>query len=216
MGLDVPGFSELWREVTTHLQSGTLGALPHRTFDAPRMQEAFEYMAQARHIGKVILSFTDAQAVRSAADIESPSVSWDRTSGPDEEVTLSGNPRAVASFPPVDTPEPQIPKHERPRLPSKFRAPESAAEKTIASVWEELLGVAPIGVEDDFFELNGDSLLAAQVMSRLQQLFEIKVPISLIFGHPTIQELVEQITSRQPSSVAGTRTGDPTDEEGAV
>jgi acyl transferase domain-containing protein/NADPH:quinone reductase-like Zn-dependent oxidoreductase/NAD(P)-dependent dehydrogenase (short-subunit alcohol dehydrogenase family)/acyl carrier protein/protein-L-isoaspartate O-methyltransferase len=216
MGLDVPGFSDLWYEVTTHLQSGTLGALPHRTFDAPRMQEAFEYMAQARHIGKVILSFTDVQAVRNAAGVESARPGWDRMSRPDEEVMLSGNRQAVASFPPAATPGPQIAKHERPRLPSKFRAPESAAQRTIASVWEELLGVAPIGIEDDFFELNGDSLLAAQVMSRLQQLFEIKVPISLIFGHPTIQELAEQITSRRPSSVAGTRTVDSTHEEGAV
>jgi acyl transferase domain-containing protein/NAD(P)-dependent dehydrogenase (short-subunit alcohol dehydrogenase family)/acyl carrier protein len=216
MGLDVPGFSDLWREVATHLQSGALGALSHRTFDAAQVQEAFEYMAQARHIGKVILSFADVQAVRSAASMESRGLSVDGMSRPAEEVMLFGNRQAVASFPSVAAPGPQIVKHERPCLPSKFRAPESAAQRIIASVWEELLGVAPIGVEDDFFELNGDSLLAAQVMSRLQQLFEIKVPISLIFGHPTIQELAEQITSRRTSSVADTQSLDSTHEEGAV
>jgi epothilone synthetase B len=190
MGPDLPGFADLWREVTTHLQSGTLAPLPYRMFGASRSQEAFEYMARAHHIGKVILSFTDKQAVRDAIEMQSTSTA---------------------------TPGPQLTTHERPSLTTKFQAPESATERVIASVWEELLGVAPIGIEDDFFELNGDSLLAAQLMARLQQMFETKVPISLIFGYPTIRELAAQIGDRFPPPTARIQSPNLTAyEEGAI
>jgi len=190
MGPDLPGFADLWREVTTHLQSGTLAPLAYRMFAASKSQEAFEYMARAHHIGKVILSFTDKQAVRDAIEMQSASTA---------------------------TPGPQLNTHERPSLTTKFQAPESATERVIASVWEELLGVAPIGIEDDFFELNGDSLLAAQVMARLQQMFETKVPISLIFGYPTIRELAAQIGDRSPPPTARIQSPNLTAyEEGAI
>ena len=75
-------------------------------------------------------------------------------------------------------------------------------EKTLAAIWESLLGVAPIGVEDDFFELKGDSLLAAQVMSRLHQAVEVKLPLSLIFDYPTIGALAAQIDDRAGTAAA--------------
>jgi len=217
MGPDLPGFVDLWREVTTHLQSGTLAPLPYRMFGASRSQEAFEYMARAHHIGKVILSFTDKQAVQSAVEMQSEGGNLNRMDASDEQVTPSDSPEYASPFTPTASPEPQLATHERPSLTTKFQAPESATERVIASVWEELLGVAPIGIEDDFFELNGDSLLAAQVMARLQQMFETKVPISLIFGYPTIRELATQIADRfQPPTPSIQNPNLAAYEEGAI
>jgi acyl carrier protein len=106
--------------------------------------------------------------------------------------------------------EPAV-KHERPEPPTGFHVPESSTERTIATVWEELLGAAPIDMEDDFFELNGDSLLAAQVMSRLQETFAVKLPLSFIFDYPTVRALAAQVDLRRHDSPLIARVNnDPT------
>jgi epothilone synthetase B len=217
MGPDIPDFSEIWRELTANLQSGNLAPLPHQTFAATQVHDAFEYMAQARHIGKVVLSFADAQAVRDAAGAQPVALHRTDLIHPGCEIVhLDQRQPADASLPGSTTTAGPA-KHERPRLQTEFRAPESSTEKTIASAWEELLGVAPIGTEDDFFELNGDSLLAAQVMSRLHQLFEIKMPLSLIFDFPTIRGLAAQIADRlQRSTTSSEKPNLTAYEEGVI
>jgi acyl transferase domain-containing protein/NAD(P)-dependent dehydrogenase (short-subunit alcohol dehydrogenase family) len=215
LGPDIPGFSEIWRELTANLQSGNLAALPHQTFAATQVQDAFEYMAQARHIGKIVLSFADAQALRDAANAQPDGLHWKDLVHPGKEVTYPDQEEDTRAHQPFTAATAQPAKHERPRLQTEFRSPESSTEKTIASAWEELLGVAPIGTEDDFFELNGDSLLAAQLMSRLHQLFEIKMPLSLIFDFPTVRGLATQIADRLPPSSASTPNS-ATFEEGTI
>lgn len=217
MGPDIPGFPEIWRELTANLQSGNLAPLPHQTFAAIQVQDAFEYMAQARHIGKVVLSFADAQSVRDATGAGPAGLHRKDLIHPGGEVVHLGQQQHAHASLPISTTTAGPAKHERPRLQTEFCAPDSSTEKTIASAWEELLGVAPIGIEDDFFELNGDSLLAAQVMSRLHQLFEVKMPLSLIFDFPTIRGLATQITDRlQPSTTSIENPNLTPYEEGAI
>ena len=83
--------------------------------------------------------------------------------------------------------------HQRPGLRVAYSAPRNETEKTLAAVWQELLGIAQIGIDDDFFELRGDSLLAAQVISRSNKVFQIKLPLSSLFDAPTIASLGERI-----------------------
>jgi NAD(P)-dependent dehydrogenase (short-subunit alcohol dehydrogenase family)/acyl carrier protein len=83
--------------------------------------------------------------------------------------------------------------HERPELSTPYVSPRSADEQVHAEIWQELLGVAPIGVFDDFFELGGHSLLAIQLISRLRRAFEVDVPVSRVFEFPTIADLAESI-----------------------
>jgi len=71
-------------------------------------------------------------------------------------------------------------------LPTPFVAPGTDLERTIAGIWQELLGIAPIGTEDDFFEAGGHSLLATQVMSRLHQRLGVDVPLRTLFETRTI------------------------------
>jgi NADPH:quinone reductase-like Zn-dependent oxidoreductase/acyl carrier protein len=201
MGPDVPGFAVMWRELIAHFQAQSFGPVPYQTFPATCVQEAFEHMAQARHIGKVVLSFEDAASVRAAAGAPPAGLRWGDVIRRDRGTVLpnSGSPAPTPTSVPRAA---AFAGHERPPLPTEFRAPESATEKAIAGVWEKLLGAAPIGAEDDFFALKGDSLLAAQVMSQLQRLFEVKLPLSLIFDFPTVRGLAVQIDSslspRQP------------------
>lgn len=87
----------------------------------------------------------------------------------------------------------QAARHERPDLGHELVPPSSPEEEQLVSIWSELLGIEPIGVNDDFFELGGHSLLATRVLSRVSQAFNVKLPIRVIFDAPTIAKLAEQV-----------------------
>jgi acyl transferase domain-containing protein/acyl carrier protein len=91
--------------------------------------------------------------------------------------------------------------HERPRLRNEYVAPDSQTEQSIASIWQELLGVEQVGATDNFFELGGHSLLAVQLTSRLRAAFHLELTMRNLFDSPTIAELaliIEQ--SRQATA----------------
>ena len=79
-------------------------------------------------------------------------------------------------------------------LTSEYLAPRDATEQTLADIWGEILHVKDVGVHDNFFELGGHSLLATQLVSRVQSLFQITLPLLEVFARPTIAGLAEAIT----------------------
>jgi acyl transferase domain-containing protein len=83
--------------------------------------------------------------------------------------------------------------HERPHLSNQYVAPRTETEKKTVEAWEQLLGIAPVGIYDKFFELGGHSLLAIQLTSRLREMFEIELPVQRIFELPTVVQLAEAI-----------------------
>ena len=95
----------------------------------------------------------------------------------------SGTPRSVAG----------ATSNGRAGLPTRFVAPSTEIERTIAEVWQELLGIEPIGIQDDFFEAGGHSLLATQVMSRLHQRLGVDVPLRALFEARTIAVFAERV-----------------------
>ncbi|MGX2993181.1 amino acid adenylation domain-containing protein [Streptomyces sp. JNUCC 64] len=78
-------------------------------------------------------------------------------------------------------------------LVTGYVAPADELEETIAGVWEELFGIAPIGTRDNFFELGGHSLLATQVLNRLQATAGVTVPMSELLAAPTVAGLAERM-----------------------
>ncbi len=76
--------------------------------------------------------------------------------------------------------------HARPHLKTPYVAPRNEVEQIIAGIWQTLLGIDQIGVEDNFFDLGGHSLLATQVMSRLHQRLGVDVPLRTLFEARTI------------------------------
>ena len=63
--------------------------------------------------------------------------------------------------------------------------PRTATEVAVAAIWQEL-GCTPVAIDDDFFLAGGHSLLAAQLGARLSTLFQVEVPLPLLFDEPTI------------------------------
>ncbi|MDF5726642.1 MAG: SDR family NAD(P)-dependent oxidoreductase, partial [Rhizonema sp. PD38] len=77
----------------------------------------------------------------------------------------------------------------RPNLRNTYTAPRNEIESTLAEIWQQLLGIEQVGIHDDFFELGGDSLFAAELVSRLCKTFPIELPYKSFFGTPTVAEL---------------------------
>ncbi|WP_141547181.1 phosphopantetheine-binding protein, partial [Bacillus wiedmannii] len=72
-------------------------------------------------------------------------------------------------------------------------SPRTPVEELIASVWSKVLGIENIGVQDSFFELGGHSLLATQVVSRLQEVFQIELPVRELFEFTTVEALAKRL-----------------------
>ncbi|RKH58629.1 non-ribosomal peptide synthetase, partial [Corallococcus interemptor] len=72
-----------------------------------------------------------------------------------------------------------------------FVAPRDALESQLVKVWEEVLGVKPIGVRTSFFALGGHSLLAVRLMAALREQLGRDVPLAALFQHPTVEELAK-------------------------
>ncbi len=80
---------------------------------------------------------------------------------------------------------------------------ESSVQATIAAIIAELLGVETIGAEENFFLLGGHSLLAAQLIVRLDELYDVEVSLRYLFDHPTARELAEEVDRERAASGAG-------------
>jgi len=83
-----------------------------------------------------------------------------------------------------------------------YEKPRTELEVALARIWSEVLGMAEIGMHDNFFEIGGHSLLATQVMSRLRSQMGIEVPLSRLFEQPTIAGLAASAQSGQTGSTA--------------
>ncbi|MFP2895292.1 amino acid adenylation domain-containing protein [Corallococcus sp. 4LFB] len=69
---------------------------------------------------------------------------------------------------------------------ARYLEPRTDLERTLASVWAELLGVERVGLKDSFFDRGGHSLLATQLVSRLRSAFGVEVPLRTLFEAPTL------------------------------
>jgi acyl carrier protein len=85
------------------------------------------------------------------------------------------------------------PEWSQPELERVHIPPRNAVEETVAGIWGEVLKVHRVGVEDNFFELGGHSLLATQVISRVRDALQIKLPLRTIFATPTVEGLAAAI-----------------------
>ncbi len=67
----------------------------------------------------------------------------------------------------------------------------------LKKIWEEILGIHPLGIRDNFFELGGHSLLAVRLFSQIEKTTDIKIPMTSLFQAPTIEQLADVIVIRE-------------------
>ncbi len=219
VGPDLPGFAALWREVADRFASGAYRPLPHTTFALTQAREAFDFMARAKHLGKVVLTVDDLAALQRQAAAPRAAA----TGRPLAAILGLEEPGAVQS--PSPAPEknpkskiqnPQSTAHARPDLATDYVAPSGDVELALAAIWQELLGIERVGTRDNFFDLNGDSLLAAQVTARVHAALQVKLPLSVLFDAPTIAELAERVRTERGGRPAAVAVANGEAEEGEI
>jgi amino acid adenylation domain-containing protein len=88
-------------------------------------------------------------------------------------------------------------------LGTDYVPPTTPVEQLLAAIWEELLGVSPVGLHDSFFDLGGHSLLATQVISRVREALHLELPVRHLFDGPSVAELAGAVeAARAAGSVA--------------
>jgi amino acid adenylation domain-containing protein len=76
-----------------------------------------------------------------------------------------------------------------------IQAPRNDIEAVVAAIWAEVLGLGAVGVEDDLFLIGGHSLLAIKIKARVEQRFQVKIPIRRMFECPTVAAMAQTVQS---------------------
>ncbi len=85
----------------------------------------------------------------------------------------------------------------RPELAADYVAPGTTVEESIAAIWSEVLGIERVGVNDNFFDLGGHSLMATQVISRVRETFQVELKLDKFFSAPTVSGLAHIVEATQ-------------------
>jgi acyl transferase domain-containing protein/acyl carrier protein len=88
--------------------------------------------------------------------------------------------------------------HPRPTVSSVYVSPKTETEQKIAEIWQKLLGIQQVGINDDFFELGGDSLNVVQVNNELKKAFNKDIPVAVMFRHQTIRAFTQYLQELGP------------------
>ncbi|GJG89207.1 hypothetical protein tb265_43880 [Gemmatimonadetes bacterium T265] len=84
-----------------------------------------------------------------------------------------------------------------------FVEPRTAAERLVAELWADALRVGRIGATDDFFQLGGHSLMAAQVLGRLRRDHGVELPYRRVFEAPTVERFAELVAQAMDRTARG-------------
>jgi acyl transferase domain-containing protein len=93
-----------------------------------------------------------------------------------------------------DTAAPE--RHARPAVSTHYVEPRHPLEETIAHMWEELLGLDRVGIDDNFVELGGHSLLAVHLISRVRDELHVNVPAEALYRKPTVAGMTEIVLQK--------------------
>lgn len=93
------------------------------------------------------------------------------------------------------------PDQHRPELANIYVAPQSELESILVEIWTALLKVDQVGIEDNFFDLGGHSLLVVQVVNQLKESLNLELSITKLFQYPTIKDLANYIKQNSDQSL---------------
>lgn len=140
--------------------------------------EALEWILLGRLRPQVIVSARDPRHRLAECRLSDYQTSGDGPSGGGGDDPSGGAGLAIGS---------------RPNLPVAYQAPGDEIETSIAAIWQELLGVAPVGRHDDLFALGGHSLIAIRIFNRIERAHGVKLSLATLFDAPTVAQLAQLV-----------------------
>lgn len=196
-----------------------LGEIQTQLTRQPAVRES-AVLARADHAGELRLIAYVVLAEMAEAD-------WDRVREELKRALRACLPEYMvpAVFVPLErmplTPNGKTDRHALPApetlavRPRESGPPQGAAEAQLATLWQELLGVAHLGRDDNFFELGGHSLRAVSLVERIRETMGVSLPVASVFQFPTLREMAE-LLRRTPGSASDLGTDAGAIEEGLL
>jgi NADPH:quinone reductase-like Zn-dependent oxidoreductase/acyl carrier protein len=202
---------KLFDRLMTKFATGELKPGPVNEYSIRDISKGFELMARSSHIGKIVFLVDDERdppalklekfrsrfgegiAVRDGLAVFDRLLSSDRTPS---RVTATALPLTGSD---TRTRYVHVPTLTR-SVNTPFREPRNTNEEVLQQIWEKTLGLSPIGVDDDFRELGGDSLNAIMIQIAVQETFNVEVSLSSLFRYPTISKLSGRILKEAGAS----------------
>jgi acyl carrier protein len=209
--LGSPRFPAMLDGLMDRFARGELTPLPTEAFAFDRAADGFRRMARAEHVGKIVF---EVRADRSPAGAVARAFEQAYGTGVAVEWGLDVFRRILTAseMPPYvlamgTALEGARAAEARPRgvagarggrdnVAAPYRAPQTAVERALAALWERILGIAPIGVDDPFFDLGGDSIEAIQIQHAIHRDFELRIKITDFLAEPTIAALAARLEAR--------------------
>jgi acyl carrier protein len=100
------------------------------------------------------------------------------------------------------------PDYRRPEVDTVYVAPHTEIERTIASIWQDALGLERVGLQDNFFDLGGRSLLLVRVHSKLREVLDKDISMIDLFRNPTISSLAKYLNGDRGAPAGFQQTHD--------
>ncbi|WP_125721234.1 non-ribosomal peptide synthetase [Pseudoalteromonas rubra] len=82
-----------------------------------------------------------------------------------------------------------------------YVAPETPLQQQLCTLWQQVLGVSQVGIQDDFFQLGGNSILAVKLVREAQESLQLAIPLSALLSYPNIATLAEHLSSTQVNTI---------------
>jgi NAD(P)-dependent dehydrogenase (short-subunit alcohol dehydrogenase family) len=136
---------------------------------------------------RLLASDSFTQAVVSTGDLDGRIERWIRRIQAEEPAKAAAGPRSTL--------------YARPELAEAFVAPRTETEKTLAAIWREALGLEDVGVNDDYFELGGDSVIGLRIVAKANEA-GLRMTGRNIFEYHTIAQLAAALAGAAPTPAA--------------
>ena len=232
-----PALERAWKETVQRLSQGSWSALPTKVFALDQLVEAFEFMAAAQHVGKLVISYADweryaggmnprpqtegeffkglmrGMSVRDGTEVFDRILHQDFTRivvcteqlQPLIERSNAARTLGVNTF--LAQQNLAISARARPDVDTPLLAPGNDTQSRLVQIWKDLLGLHEVGIDDNFFDLGGDSLVAIRLLSRCREEFQVDQTLASLLDHPTITQLAGKIdqlrAATEPPPIAG-------------
>jgi NADPH:quinone reductase-like Zn-dependent oxidoreductase/NADP-dependent 3-hydroxy acid dehydrogenase YdfG len=201
-----PGLAEtMLRSLVERIESGALRPLPTQVVPVEEVSRGFELLARARHIGKIVFGFrASAQQSREARTseerfntlygdgiaVKDGLAMFRHLLSSDETPSYAiVTPRVLAQDLASPKPADIASSRARQTLATPYAPPTNKDEAVLVQLWQDMLGVDAVGIDDDFVALGGNSITALQILYGVHRHFGLRLPATAIFRNPTVARL---------------------------